>query len=344
MRKSLIGLLLGLIFSLSLTYFAGENPLNVLQIIFKSAFGSPYDFGLTLYYSSGLIFTGLSVSLAYKVGLFNIGAEGQLLMGSLATTVFALAFPHLPFPWAPLLAALFGLLVGGLWALVPAVLKVFRGSHEVVVTMMMNFIAASLTSWVILNFIPNPESQNPESKVIPSQYLFQSYDFIKQWTQDSPASIALVFALICALVLWIFDHRTKWGYELKICGLNPAAAERAGIPFRQRQIEAFVLSGALAGGVALVEVLGNSGQYKMGFSPDFGFIGIAVALMARNHPLGIIFSALLMGALHKGSSDLDFETNTITRDFSKIIQGLIILFVAIESYRIYRRRGPRGLE
>ncbi len=341
MKKSLIGFIIGLALALSLTLFAGENPLHIAWILMKSAFGSSYDLGLTLYYTTGLIFTGLSVSLAFSAGLFNIGAEGQLLMGSIAAALLGVLFPHAPAFLAPILAVLVAGLAGALWALIPALLKIYRGSHEVIVTMMMNFIATGLTSWAVLQWIPNSDSQNPESAKIASSYMFQDIDFVKKLLGDSPASLALVLALIAAFILWFVMKHTRWGYEVRISGLNPFAAERAGIDVAKIQIQAFCWAGALAAGVAITEVLGNSGQFRIGFSPEFGFIGIAVALMARNHPLGILLSAFLMGSLHKGASDLDFETTTITRDFSKIIQGVIILFVAVQSYRIFKKRGPR---
>jgi len=338
-KKSLIGFFIGISLALSLTLFAGENPFSILWILIKSAFGSSYDLGLTLYYTTGLIFTGLSVSLAFSAGLFNIGAEGQLLMGAAAAALVGVLFPDLPFPLAPIAAILAAATAGALWAVIPALLKIYRGSHEVIVTMMMNFIASGITSWVVLKLIPNPDSQNPESAKVGANYVFHDYDFVKKVLTDSPASLALLLALISAVILWFVMKKTRWGYDVKITGLNPSAAERAGVSVAKIQIQAFAWAGVLASGVAIAEVLGNSGQFRLGFSPEFGFIGIAVALMSRNHPLGIILSAFLMGILHKGASDLDFETTTITRDFSKIMQGVIILFVAVQSYRIFKKRG-----
>ena len=338
MKKSLLGFLIGLSLALLLTVFANENPFHIASILFKSAFGSSYDLGLTLYYTTGLIFTGLSVSLAFSAGLFNIGAEGQLLMGSIAAALCGVLFPNIPPPLSFVFAMAISALASSLWALIPVLLKVYRGSHEVIVTMMMNFIASGLTGWIALQGIPNTESQNPETAKVSVNYLFHEIDFIKKSLGDSPASLALIFALLAAFVVWFIMKYTRWGYEVQVSGLNPSAAERAGISVHKMQIQSFCLAGALASGVALTEVLGNSGQFRIGFSPDFGFIGIAVALMARNHPLGILLSAFLMGALHKGASDLDFETTTITRDFSKIIQGVIILFVAVQTYRIFKKR------
>src|SRR5690606_34210803 len=142
-------------------------------------------------------------------------------------------------------------------------------------------------------------------------------------------NISLLFAVLAAFLVWIFLWKTTWGYELRAVGANPDAAERAGISTRKYQVLAMSLAGALAGGVAISEIIAGPGNFRLGFSPDFGFMGIAVALLARNHPLGILFSAFLLGALHKGASDLDLETATVTRDFSKILQALIVISVVI---------------
>lgn len=330
--KSSLGFLIGLSLALLLTLIVGENPINILTIILKSSFGSAYDLGLTLFYTTSLIFAGLSVSVAFKGGLFNIGAEGQLSMSALGMVAFAYLFPQIPAPWSYFCIFIVGSLCGVLWGFIPGFLKAFRDSHEVIVTMMMNFIAAGITSYVIVNVIPNPQSQNPESAIIADQFRFQSFDFINSLFPNSPANLFLLLAIVSAFVLNYFYNKTVLGYELQMSGENPQASERAGINSRKMMILAMMLAGLFASGSGMNEVLGFSGQFKMGFSPEFGFVGIAVALMSNNNPLGIILSAFLMGTLHKGSSDLDFETETITRDFSKILQAMIIFGVGFQYY------------
>ena len=177
---------LGLAAGLLVTYFAGENPWNVLQILVKSAFGSGYDFGMTLFYATPLIFTGLSVAVAFHAGLFNIGAEGQLAMGAFVTTAIGICFPGIPFPLAPILAILGGILGGALWGAIPGWLRAKRGSHEVINTIMLNFIAAGLSSWATLYVLPNPESQNPETQAIAASYIFPNFSFSKpSWVMKS---------------------------------------------------------------------------------------------------------------------------------------------------------------
>lgn len=326
--KPFLGLVLGLLISLSLVTVAGESPWNVFLILGKSAFGSRYDLGLALFYSTSLIFTGLSVCLAFHAGLFNIGAEGQLTVGTLAAAWFSIRFPEIPAVLAPWLALTVGLFAGGLWGFLPGWLRAVRGSHEVIVTMMMNFIAAALASYVTLELIKNPESQNPESQIVPPQFALQKFDFVQRYFQDSPANLALIFALALAIGCYFFLYKTVWGYELRAVGQNPKAAEIAGISAQRSQILSMTLAGMAAGFVCLNEVMGSSLRFKIGFSPEYGFVGIAVALMARNNPIGVIFSAFLFGVLQKGASDLDLETETVTRDFARVIQAILIFSVA----------------
>lgn len=343
MRKSLLlsaaGLLAGLFLGLMLAYAAGESPLTVLNVIVKSAFGSRYDLGVTLYYSTALIFTGLSVAVAFHAGLFNIGAEGQLAVGSLAAAVSAVLVPGLP-PWlAPFFALACALLAGGFWGWIPGWLRARRGSHEVINTIMLNFVAAALVSWAITAHFQNPASQSPETPPIPAPYFLRNWDPMVHWFEDSPVSLAFPVALLIALALWLFLWRTPWGFELRASGENEDAARTAGIDVGKCRQIAMALAGALAGFVALNEVLGGVGKMRLGFSPDFGFIGIAVALLARNHPIGILFTGFLFGALHKGAADLDIETEFVTRDLSLVIQALVILCVSVAAaFRLRKGR------
>lgn len=340
--KKLIGFFIGLSLALLLTIFAGENPLQILMILGRSAFGSVYDFGLTLSYTAPLIFCGLSVAIAFHAGMFNIGAEGQLTIATVSAAAFGVLLPKIPFPIAPIAALVFALVMASMWGLVAGYLKAYRQSHEVIVTMMLNFIAAGLANWFTLHVIPNPNSQNPETAIIHSQYFLKDIDLIANYFKDTPANSSIIFAVILCLIMWFLLWKTPWGYELRAVGSNPNAARRAGINENKIRIQAMMLAAALAGFVAYSEVLGSQGQYRIGFSPDYGFIGIAVALLASNNPLAIIPAAFMMAALHKGASDLDLETNTITRDFSKIIQAFVILGVAANALYTWHKNKKRG--
>lgn len=327
----IIGLIFGLALALAMTSFAGESPWHVLMVLFKSSFGSLYDLGMTLSYTTPLIFTGLSVAVAFHAGLFNIGAEGQLTLGALAMALTGIFLPVLPFPLAPLLAVIVGMLAGGFWGFIPGWLKVKFGSHEVINTIMLNFIAAGIVSWITLDIAADPASQVPMTLPVGEAYFLKSFDPVAKLFPDTPANLSFILALISAVAVWFLIWKTKWGFAIRVTGQNEDAARVAGISVARTRMSAMALAGALAALVGFGEVLCYNGNFRMGFSADYGFVGIAVALLARNSPLGIIFSALLFGALHRGSSNLDLETEKITRDFSYLLQALIILFVSVRA-------------
>lgn len=339
--QPVLAVIVGLALGLSFTWFAGENPWHVLQILGKSAFGSGYDFGMTLFYSTPLIFAGLAVAVAFHAGLFNIGAEGQLTLGALAAAVVGAFWPSLPWPAAPLLAGLAALLAGTVWGAIPGWLKARRGSHEVINTIMLNFIAAGLASYVTLYLFKNPDTQNPETRPIGSGYLIHQFGIFG----GAPVSTALPLAVLTAFLVWILLWKTVIGYEMRAVGQSESAARAAGIDAGKIRILAMSLAGGLAGLVGVGEVLGNAGKFRLGFSPQYGFIGIAVALLGRNQPAGVVAAALLFGALHKGTADLDLETEHVTREVSLILQALIILSVSAEGLWSWMRgRGsPRIL-
>jgi general nucleoside transport system permease protein len=325
--QPILAVVAGLCLGLTVTWIAGENPWNVFKILCVGAFGSPYDFGMTLFYATPLVFTGLSVALAFHAGLFNIGAEGQLTLGALGAAAIGALWPACPTLIAPVAAGLCASLAGTLWGAIPGWLRARRGSHEVINTIMLNFVAAGLSSYVTLYLLKNPDTQNPETRSVGTGYLIHQFGFFG----GAPVSLALPLAILCAVGVWFFLSRTTWGFELRAVGQSEAAARAAGISAPNVRIMALSLSGALAGLVGVAEVLGNAGRFKVGFSPEYGFIGIAVALLARNHPLGILAAALLFGALHKGATALDLATDHVTRDLSLILQAIILLSVCAES-------------
>lgn len=324
--QPVLAVILGLGVGLAFTRFAGESPLHVLNVLYQSAFGSAYDLGMTLFHATPLIFTGLSVAVAFHSGLFNIGAEGQLLFGALAAAVVGKSLPSLPPVVAPAIAVTAAFSAGAVWGAIPGWLRARRGSHEVINTIMFNFIAAGVTSWLVLEPLRNPDTQNPETAPIASVYQLAPWEVF----DGAPVGPALLLALVCALGLWFFLSRTSLGYEIRAVGQSENAARTAGIDAARIRILAMALAGGLAGLVAMGEVLGNSGRFKVGFSPDYGFMGIAVALLARNHPIGILFASVLFGALHKGAMDLDLETENVTRDLALVLQACVILSVSAD--------------
>ena len=341
--QPILAVALGLVLGLGATWIAGENPWHVLKILAKGAFGSRYEIGMTLFYSTPLIFTGLAVAVAFQAGLFNIGAEGQLTLGALAAAAVGAVWPGLSWPVAPLLAGAAAVLAGMLWGAIPGWLRARRGSHEVINTIMLNFIAAGLASYVALYVLRNPDSQNPETRPIGAGYLITQFAMFG----GAPVSAALPLALIAAVGVWVLMWRTVLGFEIRAVGQSETAARAAGIDPGKIRIIAMALAGGLAGLVGIGEVLGNAGKFKVGFSPEYGFMGIAVALLGRNQPAGVVAAALLFGALHKGTADLDLETEHVTREVSLILQALIILSVCADgiwSWMGRKRRDVGALE
>jgi simple sugar transport system permease protein len=268
------------------------------------------------------------VSLAFHAGLFNIGAEGQLTLGALAAAAVGACFPSIAWPWAPILAGLAAFTAGAAWGAIPGWLRARRGSHEVINTIMLNFVAAGLASWVTLYLLKNPDSQNPETRSMGAGYVIQHLKLFG----DAPVSTALFLALGMAVVVWVFLWKTTKGFELRAVGQSEDAARTAGIDPATYRILAMTLAGGLAGLVGVGEVLGDAGRFRLGFSPEYGFMGIAVALLGRNRPIGVVFAALLFGALYKGSTALDMETENVTRDLSLILQALVLLSVSAEGF------------
>ncbi len=329
--STVFSVVLGILCCLAMSSLLGESPLRVLYILINGSFGSLSAVGYTLFYTTPLIFTGLSVALAFHCGLFNIGGEGQLYMGALALTAIGIMAPELDIFSAPLLGIGAAMIGGGIWGGVAGWLKTYRGSHEVIVTIMLNFLSYAICGYSILHIFKNPNSQSPESAEIGNSYLIGGFGEI---SRISPLNLSFVLALFVAFGVWFLLFKTVWGYEMRLVGSKPETARRAGIKVRIRVIEAMVLSGSLSGLVAVNEIMGFSHKFRDQFSGGYGFIGIAVALLGRSKPLGVIFAALLFGAIQKGSLELEIDTEKITRDLAGVMQAFIILFVASEAYWI----------
>jgi simple sugar transport system permease protein len=324
--KPVLAALVGLLLGVGITWLSGEDPLHVAGVLFDGAFGSSYSLGMTLFYTTPLIFTGLAVALPFHAGLFNIGAEGQLLAGALGAVTMGILMPEGSGLLAVLTGTTAGFAGGAAFGWIAGWIRARRGGHEVISTIMLNFVAAGLTSWAVLYLLKSTDTQNPESQRIAESMLLTPYS----WFEGAPVTAAFPVAIIVCVLVWFLLTRTVFGFELTATGQNPEAARVSGVDTARIRIWAMALAGGLAGLVGLAEVFGNSGRFKLGFSADYGFIGIPVALLARCHPVGVIFSALLFGALHKGSSELDLETDYVTRDVSYLIQAMVILAVSAD--------------
>jgi general nucleoside transport system permease protein len=318
----------------------GENPLRASRILIQGSLGSGEALGFTLFYATNFIFTGLAVAVAYHAGLFNIGAEGQATLAGLGLALLCLRLDWLPaallIPLGIAAAALFG----AAWAFVPGYLQARRGSHVVITTIMFNWLASVLMVYLLVNVLREPSSMNPETRSFPAaSHIPFMHDAQRALGLDAPSSqlnLSLLLALFSALAVWLLIYRSRLGYAIRVVGQNPRAAVYAGISIERITILAMVLSGALAGGLAVNELMGYHHRLILEFSAGYGFVGIAVALMGRAHPAGIVLAALLFGMLYQGGAELAFEQEKITRDMILVMGGTVILMAgALEG--LFRR-------
>ena len=327
----LVNLVAALILSGLIVKILGESPWTAFKLLANGAAGTQEGIGYTLYYSTNFIFTGLGVAVAYHAGLFNIGCEGQAYIGGLGSGLVALWLGDTaPFFVVLPVAILAGATFGAAWAFLPAWLQARRGSHIVITTIMFHFIAASLMTYLLVNVLIKAGQQSPESREFGANAFLPAVHelcaSIGLTFSPSPLNLAFFLALLAAALVWVLVWRTRWGYALRVTGQNPSAAVYAGITPSRVVIQAMLLSGALAGCLGLNELLGSQHRILIDFPGGAGFVGIAVALMGRNHPLGILVSAILFGALAQGGSQLAFDMPKINRDMVVVIQGLVILF------------------
>ena len=325
----------------------GQSPWQALTVMVEGALGSAYGWGYTLYYATSFIFTGLAVMIAFHGGLFNIGGEGQAQLGGLGVALVCLFIP-----WPHWTLALAGAMIGAMafgaaWAAIPAYLQAKRGSHIVITTIMFNYIAAALLIYLLVNILRPDGSMDPasarfaETVALPQfqdmpfiQNLFLRYDAegAIRLTKDGlpmyqrvPANVTFFIAIACCFAVWRLMWHTRLGYEIRAFGKQEKAANYAGISSFKIIMVAMMLSGAMSGLMAINNVMGQAEKLLQNSAEGAGFIGIAVALMGRNHPLGIFVAAILFGFLYQGGASLGLET-TIPIELRTVLQGLVILF------------------
>ncbi|ADZ72111.1 ABC transporter permease [Polymorphum gilvum] len=307
----------------------GESPLEAVGILVWGSLGFGEGIGFTLFYATNFIFTGLAVAVAFHAGLFNIGGEGQAYIGGLGVAWACLALDRIVPWWVTMPVAVLGAAAAGAaWAFVPAWLQARRGSHVVITTIMFNFIAASLMVYLLVNVMAKPGSMQPETRTFEAGGRLPMLNDLLPFASfgTAPVNLALVLALVAALAVWVLVWRTRLGYAIRTLGANPTAAVYAGISPARTIVVAMLISGGLAGMMAINEIMGSQHRLLIEFVSGYGFVGIAVALMGRAHPLGIVLAAILFGMLYQGGAELSFEKPAITRDMIVVIQGLVILF------------------
>jgi general nucleoside transport system permease protein len=321
----------------------GFDPWAGYKALLRYAFLSRGNLTVTLLNAIPLMFTGLAVAFAFRCGLFNIGAEGQLLVGSLAAGWLGL---HLSMPSIIAIPALLvtGMIVGGLWALLPGILKATTGAHEVITTMMMSWIGLYLTSYLVKNVLMDPRSSIPASPLIDERAWLPRLDRLLPFLFDRPTRLhlGLFVALAAVFIVWYVLTRTSLGFEIRAVGSNPFAAQAGGASVPRSIVLALVISGSLAGLAGTVEIMGLHHRVFDRFSAGYGFTGITVALLARNHPIGVIPAALLFAALANGSAGMQLQAG-IPVDIVDVLSGVIIFLVGAEELtRWFGRRRAKA--
>jgi len=326
----LISLIIAFVISGLVILAIGENPIEAMKLMVSGALGSTYGWGYTLYYATNFIFTGLAVSVAFHAGLFNIGGEGQAGVGGLGV---ALACLYIPWPhWSLALAGALvaGAFFGAAWAAIPAWLQARRGSHIVITTIMFNFIASALLVYVLVNILRPTGSMDASSARFATELRLPRLHEILglvgiPFNNRNPANISFLLGLVACVAVWLLMWRTRLGYELRAFGKSEKAAVYAGISPVKITMAGMLISGALAGMMAVNTVMGEAQRLILNSVEGAGFIGIAVALMGRSHPLGVLLAALLFGFLYQGGAELALWTK-IPRELIVVIQALVILF------------------
>ncbi len=342
-----ISLILAALVSALVLLAIGQSPMEALTVMVRGALMTPYGWGYTLYYATSFIFTGLAVSVAYHAGLFNIGAEGQAQLGGLGVALCCLMLPWPHWSLALCGAMVAGAAFGAAWAAIPAWLQARRGSHIVITTIMFNYIAAALLIWLLVDFLRPAGSMDPASARFDPGVALPKFhempiigEFFLRYTaegdvrlnaqglpmyQKVPANISFFLALLACVGTWILLWHTRLGYMIRTFGKSEKAARYAGISAVKITMIAMLISGGLAGLMAINNVMGQAERLLQNSAEGAGFIGIAVALMGRNHPFGIVLAAILFGFLYQGGSALGLETK-IPMELRIVMQGLVILF------------------
>jgi simple sugar transport system permease protein len=321
-----LNLVLAMVVSGIVIALIGQNPFKALEIMTYGAFGYGEGIGFTLHFATDFVFTGLAVAVAAHGGLFNIGGDGQGYLAGLGAIFVGLTLDHTSWLLVLPLAIIASAAIGGFWAFIPGYLQAKRGSHVVITTIMFNFIASAIMVY-LLNYVLRPMGvQEPSTaNVVAAGKIPQLRQFFPIFGY-APLNMTCIFAVLSLIFCYMLLWHTKLGYAIRAMGHNPTATRYAGISNSKLIMVTMTISGALAGMMAVNEVLGVQSRIVIDITAGYGFVGIAVALMGRNHPVGILLASILFGALYQGGLELQFEMPAVTRDMIVVIQALVIMF------------------
>jgi len=325
--ESLLAGLIGLIIGAFIMLAFGYNPISAYRSLFIGSFGSTYSWAESLANATPLILTALTFAIAMRGGLFNIGAEGQLYVGALAAV--AVSLMHLPSPLNLIVSLLAAMVAGMIWSLPVALLKLGRGVHEVISTIMFNWIAHFFAFYLIANVLTDPKRGERTISIVESARLTR---ILPMATLNSGILISLITVAVILFFLW----RTSAGFEVRAAGYNQEASHYAGISLRKQVLRVFLIGGAIAGLAGAVQVMGRPPYYAvMSGLPqlvNLGFDGIGVAMIGRNHPVGIVFAAIFFGGLMVGGRIMQFDPG-VPFELVRVIEGVIIITLAVPELR-----------
>lgn len=317
-----VAVLLAVLIGAVILLVSGANPIQAYSALLRGSFGTITALGRTLEKATPLIFSGLAVAFAFKAGMFNIGAQGQLLLGAITAAFLGFAIHGLP-PYIHMpLALIGGAVAGGLYAAIPGALKAYRGAHEVITTIMLNYIAINITDY----FADGPWKDTTPGNVVARTPVVDNAALIPD---VGGIPMGFVIAIVVAFIVWWLLQKTTVGFEIRMVGYNPHASRYAGIKVARTLILTMVISGILAGMGGAVETLGVVGRFQPGFNTGLGFDGITVAMLGKTHPFGTIPAAILVGAMKAGSSEMQFASG-VAKEITDVIQALILFFVAAD--------------
>lgn len=327
-----IGLVLGTVFVL----LGGYNVLEVYSYLIRGSLGSVSALSSTIRWTTAFLLCGIASGIAFKGGMFNMGTEGQLYMGAISATLVGIyckglpAIAHIP------LCMLAGMVAGAIWASIPALLRVYWNTSEIVVTLMMNYIAINFTSFLV------------------KEYFLTTGVFGDSLTTDelaatarfpvfggSPISFGFILGTLLIIAYILFFTKSKRGFEIKVSGVNPDFAKFSGISVNKVRILVMLMSGMVAGLAGAAEIMGVQGRFLSGFSPDFGTSGMLVALLGNSSGIGIYISAIFMGILKAGSLTLERSAG-VSRALAVVIQALIICFVSVKTLKVFDFKKKEG--
>lgn len=320
MIPSILAVIAALLLGAIIILLIGENPIDAYIAMFRGAFGSAFAIADTLQRATPYVFGALAFLIAAKGGLFNIGIEGQMYIGAIVAAIVGFSIPNLP-PFLHITITLLFSMVGGmLFSLIPGILKVKRGVHEVISTVMLNYVAFALTGYLTVHVF------HEKGAVAQTYKIFNSAE-LKLLYPPSKLNLGFIIAIVLAVLIWVFLYKTPHGYDLRVTGFSEKAASYAGIKSKRVIFYALLGSGAVSGLLGAERVLGVYGRFIHSFSPGYGFTAIAVSLLGKNHPLGIIPAAILFGALENGGAAMSLMVN-VPRELGLILQALIIVLIA----------------